>query len=177
MVNKNIRGVDLMILFPLLIMLTLWLVPAIVFGAQKNPSDSRAVAPSPTIPTPESRVRKAVECGGMELDPRTGAMTRRPNVDLIVSHLEISHDARGTWVRPTIENLCEGRVSEEVHVSIGEVVVTFLGVAPRSTVNLGWWVGIPTTDSVTAIVDYDRRIPEANDGNNRCTRTNTGSCP
>jgi len=116
-------------------------------------------------------------CGEMDFDRSTGGMIRRPNVDLIVKHLEIFTTDRGTWVRPTIRNRCTERISSNIHVSIGDVVVTYAGLPPQTDVALGYAVGVPVAASYRVTVDYDDRIAEANERNNSCTRSTTGNCP
>lgn len=123
--------------------------------------------------------REAVprNCGDLEFDPETGESTRVPNVDLVVSHVEIFTTERGTWVRPTIKNLCTARVSQSFYVYISSddeddvgVLVPFSNLPPQTDVASWSAVGVPIGSSYTIIVDWDNRIPEANEGNNRCNR-------
>ncbi len=116
-------------------------------------------------------------CGEMYLDRTTGGMLRRPNVDLVVRRLEIATTERGAWIIPTIRNRCVQRIRDNIHVSIGAVVVTFAGLLPKTDVSLGYAVGVPIAASYTATVNYDGRIAEADDRNNSCTRSTTGNCP
>jgi hypothetical protein len=122
-------------------------------------------------------VKSPGECGTLEFDKATGGMKRKPNVDLVVTRVEITRNDRGVWVKPWIKNRCTGTISQDIHVSIGEVVVTFTGLTPQVAKTLGYTVGVDPADSYTVIVDYDNRIPEANELNNRCTRSATGNCP
>lgn len=117
------------------------------------------------------------ECGGLEFDKTTGAMKRKPNVDLIVTKIEIIRNDRGTWVKPWIKNRCPGNISKEIHVSIGDVIVTFGRIPPQRATTLGYTVGVPSATSYTVTVDYDHRIAEANELNNSCTKSATGNCP
>jgi hypothetical protein len=103
-------------------------------------------------------------------------MKRKPNVDLVVTRVEITRNERGVWVKPWIKNRCPGNITENIHVSIGDVVVTFVGLTPQVASTIGYTVGVPSAASYTVIVDYDEQIPEANELNNRCTRSETGNC-
>lgn len=145
-------------------------------AAQKKLEEREAIAPAPRERSAESAVPAPSTCGGMEFNREAGRMVPRPNVDLVVKHLEIFTTDRGTWIVPTIRNNCPQPVSEDVHVSIGRVVVTFAGLPAQTDVSLGHAIGVPAADSYTVVVDYDRRIAETNDGNNRCTRNSTGDC-
>ena len=145
-------------------------------AAKKDNKESATIAPSQAGVSVESAVHAESECGGMIFDRNSGRMIPRPNVDLVVKHLEIINTERGTWVMPTIRNMCPGRVSENIHVSIGDVVVTFAGIPPSTDYSLGYAVGVPTAAEYTVIVDYDRRINESNERNNHCTRSTTGNC-
>lgn len=147
-----------------------------VNAAKKNVEDSAVSAPSQAGVSADSAVRSPSVCGGMVFDRDSGGVIPRPNVDLVVEHLEIINTDRGVWVRPTIRNMCPGRVSGNIHVSIGDVVVTFVGIPPSTDYSLGYAVGVPAAASYTTIVDYDRRINESNERNNRCTRSTTGNC-
>lgn len=120
---------------------------------------------------------KKAECGGLEFDKTTGAMMRKSDVDLIVTKIEIIRNDRGVWVKPSIRNRCQGNISKEIHVSIGDVVVTFGSIPPQTTRTLGYAVGVPSASSYTVTVDHDHRIAEANELNNRCTKSVTGNCP
>jgi hypothetical protein len=120
---------------------------------------------------------KKAECGGLEFDKTTGGMKRKPNVDLIVSKIEIIRNERGVWVKPWIKNRCRGSISREIHVSVKDVVVTFGSIPPQTSVTLGYSVGVPAAASYTVTVDYDHRISEADEGNNSCTKSSTGNCP
>jgi hypothetical protein len=119
---------------------------------------------------------KKLKCGGLELDKTTGGLKKKPYVDLIVTKIEIVRNERGVWVKPSIRNICQGNISKNIHVSIGDVIVTFGGIPPRTTRTLGYFVGVPSASSYTVTVDYDHRIAEANEANNRCTRSSTGKC-
>jgi len=147
-----------------------------VNAAKKNVQDAAVSAPSQSGVSADSAVRVPSVCGGMVFDRNSGRMIPRPNVDLIVKHLEIINTDRGTWVKPTIRNMCAERISGNIHVSIGDVVVTFAGLPPRTDVTLGYAVGVAAAASYTAIVDYDHRISETNERNNRCTRSTSGTC-
>jgi hypothetical protein len=149
----------------------------IVQAAPKKIEEREAVAPAPTERSAERAVPAPSDCGGMEFNREAGRMVPRPNIDLVVKHLEIFTTERGTWVRPTIRNNCPQVISDDIHVSIGRVVVTYAGLPPQTDAPLGYAVGVPAADTYTVIVDYDRRITESNDGNNRCTRSTTGNCP
>lgn len=104
-------------------------------------------------------------------------MVLRPNLDLVVKHLEIFTTERGAWIIPAIRNNCPEPVRDDIHVSIGRGMVTFAGLPAQTDVSLGHAIGVPAAENYTVIVDYDRRIAETNDGNNRCTRSSTGDCP
>lgn len=145
-------------------------------AAQKKFDEREALTPA-VRETAERAVPLPSDCGGMEFDRDTGRMVPRPNIDLVVKHLEIFTTERGTWVRPTIRNNCPGVITEDIHISIGRVVITYAGLPPQTDVPYGYAVGVPAAASYTAIVDYDRRIAETNNGNNRCTRSTTGNCP
>lgn len=116
------------------------------------------------------------ECGALVFDKTTGAMKRKPNVDLVVTKIEITRNDKGIWVKPWIKNQCTGIITQDVHVLIGDVIVTFAGLAPQVESNVGYAVNLPPAASYTVIVDYDHRISEANELNNRCTKTETGNC-
>ena len=122
-------------------------------------------------------IRSTVGCGELEFDKATGGMKRKPNVDLVVTRVEITRNDRGVWVKPWIKNRCRGVVTQHINVKIGEVVVTFAGLTPQVATPLGHVVGVNPASSYTVIVDYDKRIPEANELNNSCTRSSTGNCP
>jgi hypothetical protein len=119
---------------------------------------------------------KPSECGALVFDKATGAMKKKPNVDLIVTKIEITRNDRGVWVKPWIKNRCTGVVTQDIHVKIGEVIVTFAGLTPQVATPLGYVVGMDPASSYKVIVDYDKRIPEANELNNSCTRSTTGNC-
>jgi hypothetical protein len=121
-------------------------------------------------------IKSPSECGALEIDKRTGGMKRKPNVDLVVTRIEIIRNDRGVWVKPWIKNKCTGSITQDIHVSIGDVVVTFAGLTPQVASTIGYTVGVPSAASYTVIVDYDNRIPETNELNNRCTRSETGNC-
>jgi hypothetical protein len=121
--------------------------------------------------------RSASDCGGLEFDKTTGAMKKKPNVDLIVTKIEIIRNDRGVWVTPWIKNRCPGIISQDINVLVGDVVVTFAGLAPQVATTLGHSVGVPSATSYTVIVDYDHRIAETNESNNTCTKAATGDCP
>lgn len=125
---------------------------------------------------PYGPVKSVDDCGGLEFDKTTGGMKRKPNIDLVVTKIEIIRNDRGVWVIPWIKNRCPGNVSGDIHVSIGDVVVTFAGLSPQVARSLGYSVGVPSAASYTVIVDYDNRILETNELNNRCTRSATGDC-
>jgi hypothetical protein len=116
-------------------------------------------------------------CGALEFDKKTGGMKRKPNVDLVVSKIEIVRNERGVWVTPWIMNRCPGIITEDIHVSIGDVVVTFGGLTPQVSKSLGHAIGMPPAASYTVIVDYNHRIAEADESNNSCTKSSTGNCP
>jgi hypothetical protein len=120
--------------------------------------------------------KSPTDCGGLEIDKTTGAMMRKPNVDLVVVKVEIIRNDRGVWVIPWIKNRCPGSITQDIHVSIGDVVVTFVGLMPQTPTPTGYSVGVPSATSYTVIVDYDRRITETNELNNSCTRATTGDC-
>lgn len=143
--------------------------------AKKRVEDG-IVAPAQSTTSPNSAVRKPSICGGMEFDRASGRMIPRPNIDLVVKHLEIINTDSGTWVKPTIRNNCPGTISGNIHVSIGDVVVTYAGLPPKTNVKLGYAVGVAPSASYTATVDYDHRIRESNERNNRCTRSTSGNC-
>lgn len=126
---------------------------------------SKAIAP---MATPS-------ECGALEFDKVTGGMKRKPNVDLVVTRIEIIRNERGAFVKPWIKNMCTGTITQDIHVKIGDVVVTFAGLYPQVATSTTP-VGMPPADSYTVVVDYDKRIPEANELNNSCTRSETGNC-
>ncbi len=134
---------------------------------KKKDTGSMAVE---TVPSPS-------ECGALEFDKATGGMKRKPDVDLVVTKVEITRNDRGVWVRPWIKNRCKGAVTQHIDVKIGKVIVTFPGLAPQVATPLGSIVGVEPAASYTVIVDYDNRIPEANELNNSCTRADTGNCP
>ena len=136
--------------------------------------DVKDLTPKPSINKYEYT---KTECGGLEFDKTTGAMKRKPNVDLIVTKIEIIRNDRGTWVRPWIKNRCPGNISKEIHVSIGDVEVTFGSIPPQTAVTIGHAVGAPDMGPYTVIVDYDHRIAEADEGNNSCSKSVTGNCP
>jgi hypothetical protein len=146
-------------------------------GHCREAKHNRAMAPA----KPGSSAQRMLpdhntgECGGVYVDRATGATRKIPNVDLIVTRIEVIKNARGTWVKPWIKNRCSGTLSKPVHVSIGDVVVTIAGVAGGSE-KTTMPVGVRPASSYTAIVDYDHRISEANESNNRCTRSTSGRC-
>ena len=122
-------------------------------------------------------IKSSDDCGGLEFDKATGGMKRKPNVDLVVTRIEITRNEKGVWVKPWIKNRCTSTITQDIHVSIGDVVVTFAGLPPQVARTLGYTVGVDPATSYTVIVDYDNRISEANELNNRCTKTETGNCP
>ncbi|MEW6570215.1 MAG: hypothetical protein AB1390_03415 [Nitrospirota bacterium] len=121
-------------------------------------------------------IKSQGECGALEFDKTTGGMKRKPDVDLVVTRFEITRNDRGVWIKPWIKNRCTGILTQDIHVRIGEVVVTFGGLTPQVATPLGYVVGVDPAASYTVIVDYDNRIPEANELNNSCTRSETGNC-
>ena len=76
-------------------------------------------------------IRSTVGCGELEFDKATGGMKRKPNVELVVTRVEITRNDRGVWVKPWIKNRCRGVVTQHINVKIGEVVVTFAGLTPQ----------------------------------------------
>ena len=75
-------------------------------AAQKKLEEREAIAPAPRELSAESAVPAPSTCGGMEFNREAGRMVPRPNVDLVVKHLEIFTTDRGTWIVPTIRNNC-----------------------------------------------------------------------
>jgi hypothetical protein len=150
---------------------------SIAAAAPREGDDSRVVAPDRSTGSANRAVPAPANCGALEFNREAGRMVRRPNVDLVVKRLEIFTTTRGTWVRPTIRNRCPQSVSGHIHVSIGDVVVTFAGLPGTADSTLGYAVGVPPAASYRVIVDYDNRIAEANERNNSCTRSTTGNCP
>lgn len=136
--------------------------------------DIKEIQQKPSI---KKRGYKKAECGGLEFDKTTGSMKRESNVDLVVTKIEIIRNDRGVWVKPSIRNRCRGNISKEIHLSIGDVVVTFGSIPPQTTRTLGYAVSVPSASSYTVTVDYDHRIAEANELNNNCIKSNTGNCP
>jgi len=116
------------------------------------------------------------DCGAMVFDRRTGGMRRKPNVDLIVTWVDIIRDERGIRIRPWIKNRCTGNVTKNIHVSIGDVVVTFPGIPGKTERTIGYYVNVPSAASYTVTVDSDHQIAESNEANNSCTRSSTGGC-
>jgi|GEM_PF-2529573 len=161
--NKSIYFFMMILLLGIIIMFG---YPEGGFGIEKD-IKSKAIEP----------IKPADGCVELEFDKTTGGMKRKPNVDLVVTRVEITRNDRGVWVRPWIKNRCTGVVTQDIHVSIGEVIVTFAGLTPQVATPLGYVVGVDPAASYTVIVDYDKRIPEANELNNSCTRSATGNCP
>jgi hypothetical protein len=150
---------------------------SVATAAPKEADDTRVLAPDRSKESAQRAVPAPANCGAMEFNRETGGMVRRSNVDLVVKHLEIFTTDRGTWIRPTISNRCPQGVSGNIHVSIGEVVVTFAGLPGMATHTLGYAVGVAPAASYRVTVDYDNRIAEADERNNSCTRSTTGNCP
>ncbi len=146
-------------------------------GHCREAKHNRAMAPA----KPGSSAQRMLpdhntgECGGIYVDRATGAIKKIPNVDLVVSRMEIIKNARGTWVKPWIKNRCPGSLSRRVHVLIDNVVITIAGVAGGAE-TAATPVGVRPAASYTAIVDFDHRIAEANESNNRCNRSTSGRC-
>lgn len=172
--NRHANG---WLIWFVMLALTVFGYQTIAAAAPKKIDKREAVAPTEHESTAERAVPLPSVCGGMEFNHDAGRLVPRPNVDLVVKHLEIFTTDRGTWVRPTIRNNCPGVITDDIHVSIGRVVVTYAGLPPQTDAPLGYAVGVPAAASYTATVDYDRRIAETNNNNNRCTRSTTGSCP
>jgi hypothetical protein len=111
-------------------------------------------------------------CGDeMELDRASGRVVRRNRVDLIVTEVDLSRtNSGGVAIKTTIKNRCPGTVDRNVHVAIDDVVVTVGPPAPNGTVQSGAVV-LASKTSYTVMVDYDNRISEVNETNNRCRAT------
>jgi len=116
-------------------------------------------------------------CGALEFDKKTGGIKRKPNVDLVVWKIEIVRTERGAWVRPWIMNRCPETITADIHVSIGDVVVTISGLKPQVPKAIHSWIAMPPSPSYTVVVDYNNRIVEADESNNSCTKSSTGHCP
>ncbi len=122
-------------------------------------------------------------CGEEEIDPETGRMTRVPNADLVLSHVEVVRTDLGTWIRPTVRNDCDqpvhalfGVLIQSDHPGASSVVTMMSNIPAHGEVQLGHGIGVPEGSSYTLTVDWDNRIPEAHEGNNRCRVTETGPC-
>ena len=113
----------------------------------------------------------------MYFDRNAGAMVRRQNVDPVDRHIEKFTTDRGTWVRSSIRNRCTERISRNIRVLIDDVAVSYAGLPPQTDASLGYAVGVPVAASYTVTADYHRRIAEADDRNNSCTRSTTGNWP
>lgn len=124
------------------------------------------------------------DCGGFEIDPDTGERIEIPNVDLVVSHVEIFTTDLGTWVRPTIRNICgdaatgqlEVFIQSDSRLDVGLITTATINVAGHSEFEWGHALGVPEGTYYTVEVNWDRNIREANYGNNRCQMSATGDC-
>ncbi len=122
-------------------------------------------------------------CGAEEIDPETGERIVVPEMDLVISHVVIRRTEEGTWVQPTIRNLCDEPVTDLFGILIRSDhpddvgAMTLMGnIPPHGEVTLGHGIGVPTGEVYTLIVDWDDRIAESNEGNNRCRVRSTGDC-
>ena len=123
-------------------------------------------------------------CGDVEINPETGETIRTPNVDLVISHVEIFSTDLGTWVRPTIKNKCsdpaEGELAilirSDSDIDVGLITSSRVNISGHSEVEWGYALGVPEGTSYTVIANWGNSIPEANYRNNRCVRSTTGDC-
>ena len=145
--------------------------------AKEAGHDNRAVTRAKHGPSLQSMLpdHNTGECGATYFDGKTGTTRRIPDVDLVVTRLKIIRNERGTWVQPWVKNRCSGAVTKPVHVSVGDVVVTISGLAPNVE-RTAPPVGVRPAARYTAVVDQDHRIAEADESNNRCTRSSSGRC-
>jgi len=74
-------------------------------GGGHNEPDDDSIAPYDGAPPTfeESIPLPPRDCGSEEINPETGERIVVPNVDLVVSHVEIFTTDLGTWVRPTVK--------------------------------------------------------------------------
>lgn len=130
------------------------------------------------VPLPEG------DCGGIEIDPESGERILIPNVDLVVSHVEIFATDLGTWVRPTIRNKCGDTATGQLEVFIrsdsdidfGLITTATISLAGHSEFAWGHALGVPEGTTYTVEVNWDRNIGEGNYSNNRCVLSATGDC-
>lgn len=174
--------------------LTLLLVIALLWACQNTP-DIKSPRPEPEetermipletfLQTVESVIHNSNRaCGSVEVDPETGERITIPEVDLLVSNVEVRTTEYGAWITPTIKNDCDEPASGLFMVGIYPedrtelMVVTVMGDIPANTeVTLGHAIGVLAARSYTVIVDVEGRIDESNEGNNRCVVVETGSC-
>lgn len=155
-------------------------------GGHDEPADD-SIAPDESgppsfeesIPLPER------DCGSEEINPETGERIVVPNVDLVISHVEIFSTDLGTWVRPTVKNNCGDTVEGELailirsdsDVDVGLITSARVNIPGHSEVEWEYALGVPEGTSYTVIANWGNSIPEANYGNNRCVRSTTGNCP
>jgi hypothetical protein len=119
-------------------------------------------------------------CGDEEIDPVTGE--RRPQVDLIISHVEIVNTEDGGRITPTVKNLCTDRVPGLVEISIfpdirrDATTVIAIGDIPPQGERVAPTVLIPRGATYTLKVDWENTVPEANEENNICRVSESGRC-
>lgn len=142
------------------------------------PDESGPESPYDRVPIPEG------DCGGVEFDPATGERIVIPNVDLVVSHVEIFTTDLGTWVRPTIRNRCGDAVTGQLEVfiqsdsdiDVGLITTATISLAGHTEFSWGHALGVPEGTNYTVEVNWDRNIGEADYSNNRCVMSATGDC-
>ena len=142
------------------------------------PDESGPESPYDRVPLPER------DCGSDEIDPETGERIHIPNVDLVVSHVEIFTTDLGTWVRPTIKNICGDAVVGELNVlirsdsdsDVGLITTAGVNIPGHSEATWSYALGVPNGTTYTVIVNWGNGMEEANYRNNTCVRTSTGSC-
>ncbi len=155
-------------------------------GGGADDTDDGSIAPDESgpdshydrVPLPEG------DCGGMEIDPATGERIIIPNVDLVVAHVEIFTTDLGTWVRPTIRNICgdaatgqlEVFIQSDNEIDVGLITTAMINVPGHLEFEWAYALGVPEGTNYTVEVNWDRNFREANYSNNRCVRSSTGDC-
>ena len=169
----------------LLLILGLW--------SCQNAPDTKSPGPDPesteSIPTLSDVVTTAEsvpvtlgDCGGEEVDPETGRRLTLPNVDLVISFVEVKNTAKGARITPTVKNLCKEDVTSDFEIMVfpdgdrskGNTIR--MSDIPGLGDRVGGTVGVVRGASYTLVLDWKNAVDEANEDNNRCVVTETGRC-
>ena len=159
-------------------------------GVQKgggNDTDDDSIAPDEGGPPSfeESEPLPERDCSSDEIDPETGERISVPNVDIVVSYLEIFTTDLGTWIRPTVKNQCGDPAIGELNIFIRSDSDRDVGLITSASVNIpahtevawSYALGVPHGTSYTVVANWGNTLAEANHANNTCARSSTGRCP